>query len=228
MQDAELRCIFQDIHQKHFRAGRRSVEAVFHPYRSLRHTIQWNTGKINARISNHFRTAPRHILEILALILLSKVYQQRVNTSLRKIYRAYTQDLMKNLPPVKGRSAARYVPNGRCFDLGQIFRELNREFFHDQIRAGNIGWSLKKSYRRLGFYDKRRDLLVISRIFDHPRVPKEVVWFLVYHEMLHISIPERMGKGRRILHPPEFRKWEREFPRYHEIDAWIKRNLMRL
>jgi hypothetical protein len=228
MHDAELRTIFQDIHQKHFRAGRRSVEAVFHPYRSLRHTIQWNTGNIHARVSNHFRTAPRHILEILALILLSKVYQQRVNTTLRKIYRAYTQDLMKNLAPVEGRSVAKYVPTGRCFDLGQIFRGLNSEFFGDRITVENIGWSMKKSYRRLGFYDTRRDLLVISRIFDHPRVPEEVVRFLVYHEMLHVSIPERMGKGRRILHPPEFRRREREFPRYQEIDVWIKRNLIRL
>jgi predicted metal-dependent hydrolase len=228
VQDTELKNIFDRIHRTHFSGNGRIIEAEFYPYRSLRHTVQWSGRKISARVSRHFQDAPGHILEILALILLSKVYHQRVDGMLRKIYRTYSHDLQKNIPVAAGRSVNRYIPVGKHFDLEKIFDDLNRVYFRNTLKVGRTGWSLKKSYRRLGFYDARRDLLVISKIFDHSRVPVEVVKYLVYHEMLHIQIPERTGKSRRILHPPEFRRREREFPGYQQIDDWIKRHISRL
>ncbi len=224
----ELNRIFEEVHQKHFAELHRRIEARFYPCRSLRHTVEWNAQKISARVSMHFKNAPRHILEILALILFSKVYHQKVQNQLRKIYRTYSQDLQRNLPVSPARSLERYQPYGKYHNLEKIFRELNHTYFNAQIPVLKIGWSIKKSYRRLGFYDSSRKLLVISNIFDSKRVPEKVVEFLVYHEMLHIVIPERLGKSRRILHPPEFRRLEQAFPDYLSINRWIKANLSKL
>jgi len=228
VQNKELNRIFEEVHRKHFARLNRRVEARFYPYRSLRHTVEWNTRRISARVSMHFKHAPRHILEILALILFSKVYRQKVQNQLRKIYRIYSQDLQRNLPVLPARSLERYQPYGKYHNLEKIFKELNHTHFNDQIYVAKIGWSIKKSYRRIGFYDTRRKLLVISNVFDNHRVPVKVVEFLVYHEMLHVVIPEQVGKSRRILHPPEFRRLERAFPDYFSINRWIKANLSKL
>ena len=227
-QNKDLTALFEAVHRKHFSVNGRRIEAEFYPYRSLRHTVEWNAGRISARVSLYFRNAPQQILEIVALILISKVYRRRVDANLRRIYRNYSHELQKKIPAPSKRSLARYVPAGKYYNLQEIFDEMNRIFFAGGISPVRTGWSLTRSYRRLGFYDDRRKLLVISRVFDHKKVPEQVIRFLVYHEMLHIIIPERMGGHRRILHPAEFRRRERQYPGYHEIDQWIKHNLPHL
>jgi predicted metal-dependent hydrolase len=91
-----------------------------------------------------------------------------------------------------------------------------------------LGWSRKKSYWRLGFYDQDRNLLVISRVFDQRGIPEEIVRYLVYHEMLHIHFPSERKNGRRIIHSPEFRRIEKIFPAYQDIQNWLKSNLRKL
>jgi predicted metal-dependent hydrolase len=227
-QNKELTALFQAVHLKHFSSNSRRIDAEFYPYRSLRHTVEWNAGRISAKVSLYFRNAPPHILEIVALILISKVYRRKVDSALRRIYRSYSHDLQKKIPGPSKRSLSRYVPRGKYYNLQEIFDRLNRDFFSGEISPVRTGWSLTRSYRRLGFYDDRRKLLVISRVFDHKKVPEQVIRFLVYHEMLHIIIPERMGRHRRILHSAEFRRREKQFPGFHEIEVWIKRNLPHL
>jgi hypothetical protein len=39
---------------------------------------------------------------------------------------------------------------------------------------------------------------------------------LVFHEMLHMRFPVERNGHRRVVHSREFRKAEREFPKYEE------------
>jgi len=50
----------------------------------------------------------------------------------------------------------------------------------------------------------------------------------MYHEMLHIAIRSKIVNGRRKVHPPEFKKMDRAFPDYDEIQKWIKKYRARL
>ena len=114
------------------------------------------------------------------------------------------------------------------YNLEFIFEDINRTYFKNQLKKPILGWSLNKSYMRLGFYAEDKNLLVISRIFDLSRVPEKVVEYMMYHEMLHIAIPTIVINGRRKVHPPELKKMDRIFPDYDEIQKWIKKNRQRL
>lgn len=105
---------------------------------------------------------------------------------------------------------------------------MNQAYFGGELARPILGWSLRKAYRRLGFYNKEKNLLVISRIFDSKKVPRKVVEYLMYHEMLHIAIPTVHNNGRRTIHGRSFREKERQFPQYEFVQKWLSKNLRKL
>lgn len=128
---------------------------------------------------------------------------------------------------------------GRCFDLKEIFDEMNGRFFDGRLEV-QITWGRQAARRRrrrrgqgisirLGSYHDAERLVRIHPVLDHSTVPRYVVESVVYHEMLHAALPASRGPdGRRRLHPPEFRRREREFPEYEQAERWIASNLERL
>ena len=200
----------------------------FYKFRSLKHTIEWTPWRIRIRVNEHFRHAPAKIIELLAIILLAKVYKIRVGSDIRKSYNDYIEILKESLPVKKHNRLDAYTPKGEIFDLTKIFNQLNALYFGNNLKIPVLGWSRKNSYWRLGFYDKERDLLVISRVFDQSAVPEDIVRYMVYHEMLHIYYPSERKNGRRVIHPPAFRKTEKQFPGYQDIQNWLKSNLRKL
>lgn len=120
-------------------------------------------------------------------------------------------------------------PLGRCFDLQQIFKDLNARFFQDGIQA-RIGWGRMPGKRRrksirLGVYDHQTREIRIHPSLDRPDVPRFFVEFIVFHEMLHQLFPSPPGRGRRVHHPRAFRDRERAFPLYEAAIHWEKQNL---
>jgi len=228
MTDNQLTELFQRIHKDQFPRRKRKVEALFYPYRSLRHTIEWNPWRIKIKVSQYFRAAPRHILEYLAVILLSKVYKLPVDRELRREYRIFLDELAGQVPQRKPKQPAGYSPTGNTFNLQNLFDQLNVRYFENRLKRPLLGWSKNRSYSRLGFYDEKRKLLVISCIFDDYRVPEEIVRYLLYHEMLHIYYPTSSRNGRRTVHSPTFKSAEKKFPAFEDIQKWIKKNVRKL
>ena len=64
----------------------KKIEATFYPYRSLRHTIEWNHKYIHFKISQYLSNAPENILQHLAIILLAKVYKLKPDKSVKDAY----------------------------------------------------------------------------------------------------------------------------------------------
>jgi len=224
----QLTVIFNRIHQEQFSRKRRKVEAAFHPYRSLRHTIEWTPWRIRIKVSHHLEAAPVIIIQSLAIILLSKIYKLKVDSEVRNTYRVFASGIDDQLPKRKTYGLDGYNPKGNVYDLRHLFDELNEEYFEPLLKRPHMGWSKNKSYTRLGFYDATRHLIVISRIFDDDRVPENLIRYLIYHEMLHIYYPTIEKRGRRIVHSREFKKTERQYPEYEMIQTWIKKNVRRL
>jgi predicted metal-dependent hydrolase len=111
---------------------------------------------------------------------------------------------------------------GRHHDLEEIFQGLNHCFFHGQIPTSRLGWSHRNSRRILGHYDSGHAAIIINRKLDSPSVPRYLVEYVVYHEMLHIRFPvERRGQ-RRVVHSREFREAEKKFPQYELACRQIK------
>jgi len=78
-------------------------------------------------------------------------------------------------------------------------------------------WSQNHARNSLAHYDPAHNAIVVSRVFDHPRVPRYAVEYIVYHEMLHLKHPVKLRGSRRCVHSPAFQEEERLFP--HLADA---------
>ncbi len=224
MNNERLNEIFRNVHITHFPGRLRRIKAEFYPYRSLRHTVEWNGIRIKVKVSRLFSDAPVHILEIIALLLLSRVYKKKIDGQTRSTYSAYSKQLNYKRQTRK----INYEPGGKHYNLSLIYQRLNIMYFNCDLQITNIGWSKKNSYTRLGFFDKSRNLIVISKIFDSPLVTLRVLQYLMYHEMLHARFPEKTVNNRRRIHTSQFRAEERKFPDFDEIQSWININTRRL
>jgi predicted metal-dependent hydrolase len=220
--------LFQSVQKTYFNKNVKRIDVAYYPFRSLKHTIEWTPWRIRIRINQHFMNAPEKVMEDLAIILLAKVYKVKNTKEARKRYNDFVEILRQSLPPKKFNRLDVYKAKGKVYDLSKIFHQLNQLYFSNGIKPPVIGWSRKKSYRRLGFYDQERNLLVVSRNFDQKNVPEDIIRYLVYHEMLHMQYPSIQKNGRRIVHSRQFRETEKQFPQYEEIQDWLKLNLRKL
>ena len=195
-----------------------SIGARFHPFAGLRSTIRVRNGAVKVRVSDLLAEASPLVLEALAEILLARVFHRRPSREARECYLAYTfRPAMRTRIDAtrRERGSKRLLPaRGHHHDLEEIFHELNRRFFNGQIPPSRLGWSHQYSRRILGHYDSGHGAIIISRKLDSPSVPRFLVEYVVYHEMLHIRFPvERQGQRRRV-HSREFREAEKKFPQY--------------
>lgn len=229
MNDQLLLELYNNLYQSHFPRKHFPLIAQFYRSRALSHTIQLQNGTITIRIAESLKIAPRHILSALGLILLFKLFRVKADRELNRSYRAYIREnILPGLETARRKPSSRYSAVGNYYNLNELFDELNEKYFEGSLEKPLLGWSLSRSYARLGFYVAEKRQLVISKIFDSKKVPREVVEFLLYHEMLHIHIPVRAGKKRRIVHPVEFRRLEHSFPNYKRIEKWITTKRHRL
>ena len=229
MNNTQLETLYRNLLQEHFPRKSYDLRAFFYPGRSLRHTVELKKNVLTIRISQTLQTAPENILRVLGLIMLLKIFRYRANRELNRAYRQYIREHIIPQHETRHRSPSqRYTHAGKYYNLNKLFDKINQVYFKGQLKRPLIGWSLNPSYRRIGFYVREKDLLVISRIFDSKKVPQEIVEFLLFHEMLHIAIPVSEKNGRRRIHPPEFLQREKMFPNYDNIQRWLKKNIRRL
>ena len=229
MNNSRLETIYRELLHEYFPRKSYDLRAFFYASHSLRHTVEQKRSVITIRIAQTLQTAPEHILRILGLIMLLKVFRYKADRNLNRAYREYIRaHILPNHETKLRTPSARYTPYGTYYNLEDIFDGLNQTYFDGRLKKPLIGWSLNPSYRRLGFYTQEKNLLVISRIFDSRKVPVEVVEYMMYHEMLHIAIPVTEKNGRRKIHPPQFLQREKIFPGYGRIQKWLMKNLRRL
>ena len=197
------------------------IEVSFHPFAGLSHTIRIRERKVYVRISDIMTAAPAEVLRAVAFILVARLYRQRASTEALRLYREYTyrseveraSDLARQ---ERRRSRPSGTPRGRIYDLSRLFSRLNRLYFEGELPRPRLIWSQRRTRRILGRYDEPLDTIVISRTLDDEAVPEYAVEFVLYHEMLHLRHPSRIVEGRRVYHPPAFRRDERRFARYEE------------
>ncbi len=85
-----------------------------------------------------------------------------------------------------------------------------------------LRWSRHRSRTMLGHFDSAHNTIMISRRLDSPRLPRYVIEYLIYHEMLHLKYPVEYCDGRRRVHSRQFRGDERRFRRYEQARRALK------
>jgi predicted metal-dependent hydrolase len=83
-------------------------------------------------------------------------------------------------------------------------------------------WSGEQSRNRLGHYDPAHNAIVVSSVFDRRRVPRYVVEYIVYHEMLHLKHPVKLRGSRRCVHSAEFQAEEKLFDQLQNAKEFLK------
>jgi hypothetical protein len=226
--DADLKAVFDRVFRRlRLRGDAPVFRAAFHAFTGLRSTIRVSrTRVIEARLSDLLAEARPLVLEAIAEILITRLYRIRTSREARECYQAWahTPAVVRRIEEVRRERGRKRLlpPQGRCFDLKAIFDDLNRRHFEGSLEPVRIGWSPIRSRTMLGHYDSSHGTITITRWLDGPRVPRYVVEYLVFHEMLHVRIPVERRLHRRVVHPPEFAAAERAFPDYARATRWLR------
>jgi hypothetical protein len=200
--------------------------AEFYPFSNLNNTIRLREGELYVRISDLLEGAPEHVIQAIAHILLAKIYKKPIAGIYATRYRRHvsSHDISAKahlVRQVRGRKRIESA-QGKVYDLEAIFEELNSRFFHGLMGRPQLTWSRNHARNSLGHYDPAHNAIVVSRVFDHERVPRYAVEYILYHEMLHLKHPVKLRGSRRCVHGPEFQAEERQFPHLKEAKAFLK------
>lgn len=203
------------------------VEAIFYPYAGLSSTIRLRRGRVYARVSDVLRHSPREVLYALACILVSKLYRLKASKEHERTYRQHTlnQSILDASEDARRKRGYKITtsPRGKVYDLESLFDQLNERYFSGALERPKISWSPRRARRVLGHHDHIHGAIIISRLLDAHRIPRFVLEYVLFHEMLHIKHPARMVGGRTIYHSRDFRKDEQRFDRYEEALAWLEK-----
>ena len=198
----------------------------FYPFANINNTIRIRNGELRVRLSDLLEGAPENVLESIAHILLAKIYRKRVEPKHMARYRKYVagHDISAKAHVVRQIRGRKRIdtPQGDIFHLEEIFEDLNTRFFHGLLARPQMTWSKIRSRRSLGHYDPAHNAIVVSRVFDHPAVPRYAVEYIVYHEMLHLKHPVKLRGSRRCVHGKEFQDEEKLFPQVTQAKAFLK------
>jgi hypothetical protein len=203
------------------------IHVRFYAFVSINNTIRLRQGELFVRLSDLLEGAPEPVLHAIAHILLAKLYRKPVDRAQSARYRRYvaSHDISAKarlVRQIRGRKQIQSA-SGHHYHLDEIFEELNRRFFHGLMGRPQLTWSRDHARNRLGHYDPAHNAIVISRVFDHPRVPRFVVEYIVFHEMLHLKHPVKLRGSRRCVHSREFMAEERVFPDLVEAQRFLKK-----
>jgi len=112
---------------------------------------------------------------------------------------------------------------GFTFDLNRLFDELNGRFFAGLLRKPRLAWSRRAWRRQFGSYDPGPDQILLNRRMDRPEIPRFVVEYVLYHEMLHVKHPTRKSGCSLLSHSPEFQAEEKHFPEFQRARKALDR-----
>ena len=159
-------------------------------------------------------------------------------TSLRRYIRSRSRgawkvvaDYAKSVQSHAERSGSNALQTaGHIYDLKVICDSVNHEFFGGKVSC-MIGWGrgrprVKRGRRsksiRYGSWDPTTGAIRMHPLLDDARVPPEFIRYIMFHEMLHIVVPEERVNGRHYDHSPQFRALERAFPNFQGMQRLAK------
>lgn len=219
--------LFHETHRElRPRSAIPELRVEFFGFANINNTIRLRQGRLLVRLSDLLEGAPEYVLRAIAHILLAKMYRKPIDRDHATRYRRYvsTQHMSRKahlLRQMRGRKRITSA-RGHAYDLDTIFEELNTKFFHGLLARPLMTWSSEHARNRLGHYDPAHNAIVVSRVFDHSRVPRYAVEYIVYHEMLHLKHPVKLRGSRRCVHSAEFKAEENQFPQLEAAKRFLR------
>jgi hypothetical protein len=203
------------------------IRVKFCRYANASAKVKLEAGMLEVRIADTLAGAPDGVMAALAEILLSKLFRRPVPAHCNERYRRHLnrRDVRRSLDLVRQIRGRKQVEDtqGRCYNLDQIFEELNFHYFHGLMARPILGWSPNASRTLLGHYDPPHNAIVLSRILDRPQTPRAAVEYVLFHEMLHLRYPAEHRGARRCVHTRAFKDAEKQFEKLKEAREALRR-----
>jgi hypothetical protein len=220
--------IFQECYRElRPRAPLPELSVEFRAFANVNNTIRLREGRLLVRLSDLLEGAPEGVVRAIAHILLAKMYRKPIERSHAVRYRRYvsSHEIASKAHLVRQLRGRKRIgsPRGTFYDLEAIFDALNTRFFYGLLARPRVSWSRSHARNSLAHYDPAHNAIVVSRIFDRPGVPRHVVEYIVYHEMLHLKHPVRLRGARRCVHSPAFQAEEKQFPQLAQAKEFLRR-----
>lgn len=227
MESVPLEIFQRAYHELRPRAAMPEMQVRFFAFANVNNTVRLREGKLLFRISDLLEGAPETVLHAIAHILIAKIYRKEIDPGHAARYRRFVGSRAISqkahlLRQMRGRKRIE-GPVGNVYHLDEIFEELNTKFFYGLLARPNMTWSQNSARNLLGHYDPAHNAIVVSRVFDHVRVPRYVVEYILYHEMLHLKHPVKLKGSRRCIHSKQFQEEEKLFPHLEDAKRFLKR-----
>ena len=205
--------------------GEPEVLAAFYPYSELKHTWKRDREGVFLKISDYLSDAPETVLESLSWYLLSRAVGRECPRGKADRYLVYARsrelwESKKELYLSRSRNLS-FEPRGNARDLRAVFDYVNSYYFASRLKDPILAWAAESPRRRLGFYFQPLNLLAANRALDSDAVPRYVLEFVVFHELLHHVSAGNGHAARRIHHTPEFKRQEKTFSHYDDAERWL-------
>lgn len=203
-----------------------AVRVEFCKFANANSFIRWDEAGLQVRLADVLEGVPAQILEALANILISKLVRRPVPKIYAERYRRFLnrKEMRRSLQLIKQMRGRKFVsgPQGEHYHLDEIFEDLNARYFHGLMARPLLGWSRKPSRVMLGHYDPSHNAIILSKLLDRQSVPRHVVEYVLFHEMLHLRYPVEHRGARRCVHTREFKAAEKQFGRRKEAQELLK------
>lgn len=203
------------------------VRARYYSYAELKHTWTRTGRETSFKISDYLAGAPDHVLSSLGYYLVCRAYRIRPDAALLEPYMSYAGsaelwDSARDRYFERARNLS-FEVNGRSRNLRTVFDYVNSFYFAGKAPEPVLAWVSESPRRRLGYYFEPLKLLASNRALDRETVPRYVLEFVMYHELLHHL---RAGDGlrlRRVHHTKDFKRQEAAFTHFREAEEWLRR-----
>ena len=206
------------------RLPRTPPHVVFYPYANGTSTVREREGQLRFKITTRLEGAPDEAIEGVVAVLLSRILRVDLPPSERGNVRVYQEHLEAGRGRAEAKGRKHIDPVGEHRSLLESYLRVSLDLGLVLPRVPTLSWSKTVARHRFGHWDPDHNAVVISQVLDDPKVPEFVLDYVLYHELLHILHPVRMGSGtKRIVHSAAFKRDERRFPRWKEADAWISK-----
>ena len=175
----------------------------FKPYNA---NVRYTKNSFQFNLSKSWKNVSKEIQIGLLQGLLLRVFKHKNNTLNIDLY----NNFMKNLHIVTPKTKSDPV-------LEESFNKVNEKHFFGLMEMPNLVWH--GSIYRLGTYEYGTDTISISKILS---ADKNLMDYVMYHEMLHKKLKFNCSNGRTHHHTQEFKEMEAKFENSHVLEEELK------
>lgn len=115
-------------------------------------------------------------------------------------------------------------PRGEHFDLRDLLRRVDRAYLGGDrpFQLPDVAWGDLRAHNAWALYVIRDDVILVEKSLDAVATPREVLRYLLLHELLHLAHPPDSGGSQTDWHTPEYEAALSRFPGAEEAEAWLE------